>query len=214
MSISSCNDYTGRNFGYLTAIERLDTKYSDGSYFWLMRCICGKTTIKSPSSVKKHTSCGCIASKIRSDNAKKIFPKYRYKHGMSETRTYSSWLSMKGRVKPNYHEKHLYFDRGIKVCDTWNDFSNFLKDMGVAPTEKHTIDRIDNNKGYSPDNCRWATPLEQTMNRRNTVKVEWKGELLNLFQLSKKLGIGYGTLNYRLKHGRQLDLGLWKRDAA
>lgn len=86
---------------------------------------------------------------------------------MFGTRTYQSWTHMKSRCKPSSHARHIYFERGIKVCERWRSFDNFLADMGERPTGK-SLDRIDNDRGYEPGNCRWATPKEQTDNRRVT----------------------------------------------
>lgn len=91
------------------------------------------------------------------------------RHGLSETREYARWASMRERCNnPKAHNYHLYGGRGIRVCERWNSFENFIADMGLRPTDTHSIERVDNDGNYEPSNCKWATKLEQSRNRRNT----------------------------------------------
>ena len=113
--------------------------------------------------------------------------------------TYMSWASMRSRVKA----KHWYSDRGIKVCDRWSDFRSFLADVGERPLgpTKFSLERIDNNGDYEPGNCRWATQIEQTNNKRGNRFIEVNGDRLTVAQASKKYGIKAGTICYRLDSG-------------
>jgi hypothetical protein len=91
-----------------------------------------------------------------------------------------------------------YGARGITVCERWREFINFYTDMGPKPTPSHSLDRIDPNGMYEPTNCRWATPTEQSENKRDTVRVAFDGETLTLCEWARRLGIKRSTLDYRL----------------
>lgn len=121
-------------------------------------------------------------------------------HGLKKTPEYNSWVAMKGRCYNNNDSHyHRYGGRGIKVCDRWlNSFINFLDDMGNKPTTKHSLDRIDNDGDYSPDNCRWVTNIEQGNNKSDTVFVEYNGIKKTIRQWSDFTGISYKTLRQRL----------------
>lgn len=124
-------------------------------------------------------------------------------HGKSKTIEYYLWKAMKARCyNPNNKETKRYKGRGILVCEVWrNSFVQFLKDMGVRPTPKHTLERIRNNEGYSPSNCRWATAKEQANNRRSNRNIKVFGKTMTVAQASIKFQINSKTIRARLELG-------------
>lgn len=127
------------------------------------------------------------------------------KHGHT-TKTYASptyltWINMRRRCQDVKSTKYpQYGALGITVCSEWQSFEGFLSDMGVRPDGK-TLDRINGDLGYTKDNCRWATPAEQSSNLKTTTWVEYNGVRVDLTSLSKSLGLSKGTLSYRIKAG-------------
>ena len=124
---------------------------------------------------------------------------------MSYGRTYRKWQAIKKRCCDINDKRYDdYGGRGIEVCDYWKkDFRNFFYDMGEAP-DGQSIDRIDNNKGYCKENCRWATAKEQMNNTRSTVFIEHNGEKKSVQQWAEKIGIKHSTLYSRLKRGWEI----------
>lgn len=114
---------------------------------------------------------------------------------------YYAWRNMRYRCQnPTHHEYHNYGARGIKVCERWQDFGNFYADMGPRP-DGRSLDRIDNDGNYEPRNCRWATPMEQKLNRRTTVLLTIDGETRHLCEWARRYGIDARTVGSRLKRG-------------
>ena len=155
MAYSKASDSIGKKYNMLQCISVLPRQGTRRRAVFL--CDCGKTKELFLDKVKSgQKSCGCL---LRTNSTK---------HGASRTKTYNSWNKMRERCKPNFYLSQNYYDRGIIVEDPrWHEYPNFLEDMGERP-EGLTLDRIDNDRGYCKDNCRWATRKEQQSNRRNT----------------------------------------------
>jgi len=129
------------------------------------------------------------------------------KHNMHTSKVYKTWCSMIARCNPdNKKDAKYYSERGITVCDEWRTFANFYADMGERP-EGMTIERIDNNKGYSPENCKWSTRKEQNRNMRSNRMIQFNGISMCITDWAKKLGITPQGLGARLgKHPIEIAL--------
>ena len=134
-----------------------------------------------------------------------VFARAHTVHGESKRRSpeYNSWSKMRERCSNGHHHAHAaYGGRGIEVCERWwQSFSNFLQDMGRRPSQTHTLDRIDNDLGYSPNNCRWATKAEQARNSMRARRIEIDGRHVPLVEAAEEFGINPATLVSRLKRG-------------
>lgn len=132
--------------------------------------------------------------------------KFTPTHDKSYTREYNIWGNMIYRcTNPNSHLYINYGGRGIKVCKSWLSFENFITDMGQRPSEKHSLDRIDVNKEYSKNNCRWASPKEQARNRRNNIRYCVDGENLTAAEISEKYDISLYAIQKRIYRGQSID---------
>lgn len=191
-------DLTGQVFGHLTAIELGPKLKPTPGAWWLCQCDCGATKSIRSSDLTggKVRSCGCKHQELKSAALKK--------HGAKRTRTYRIWCAMKTRCgNPNSDSYKRYGGRGITVCQEWELFENFLADMGEC-SEGMSIDRIDNDKGYFPGNCRWATKLQQANNTRANVKIKHGGRTLTRSEWERSLGLGATTIRGRLRRGLSL----------
>lgn len=156
-------DLTGIRSGRLVALEVVDRKKGG---MWLCRCDCGTTTVVVAQDIARQStkSCGCLSREVKAARLTK--------HGDCGSPEYRSWKGMLNRCRnPGATGFKNYGGRGIKVCERWHSYENFLADMGRKPAPKYSLDRIDCDSDYTPDNCRWATPTEQSRNRRGFVKL-------------------------------------------
>lgn len=183
---------TGRVFGRLTVI-RLDR--IEGGAWWLCKCECGMELAVRAGNLKQKTrSCGCAKfRKCRQGIAR------RKNHGLSQSAEHVIWASMMQRCLDERSKSYeRYGGRGIKVCDRWLMFDNFLADMGPRPSSEYSIDRINNDGDYEPGNCRWATRMEQACNTRRNRILEFNGESLTLAEWERRLGSKKNVLARRL----------------
>lgn len=160
-----------------------------GQVTWLCRCDCGGSTVAAGSRLVHGgtRSCGCLAQDLATT------------HGYAKHPLYAVWRQMLGRCENPKHKQYGdYGARGITVCDAWHEVSQFIADMGDRPSPLHSLERVDNNLGYSPENCRWATRAEQNRNRRVTRYFDHLGERLTLQEWAERLGISKATLASRL----------------
>ena len=154
---------------------------------WKCQCDCGVVAVIISEHLRtgKSTSCGC-GNKT---------------HGMTNAPIYQTWVQMRRRCSNARHPQYpKYGGRGISVCDRWNDFENFLSDMGPKPSPRHSIDRINNDGDYEPSNCRWASAYVQTNNRRVTKTVTFGGVTKSLSEWASDgpVKISLNTLYYRI----------------
>lgn len=182
----------GNKYAMLTVLHSLpSTQYGCN---WACVCECGTFTTAVTSWLLKGNkrSCGCIRRK----------PK---KHGLSNTPEWSVWTCMLDRCRREANRNYRHYGgRGITVCERWLAFENFFADMGRRPSDQHSIDRIDNDRGYEPSNCRWATQSEQVRNRRCSNHVTIDGVTRIFSEWCVAYGIPRGTVWSRVDRGWDL----------
>ena len=202
-------DLTGMKFGWLTVIEKAD-KNKCGQWRWRCKCDCGNETVVDGPSLTRGltTSCGCKYKITSAENCRKNFTK----HHETGTRLYKIWQDMKKRCHNSNDPDYVrYGARGIKVCDEWRNSYEAFRDWALANgySDKLTIDRRDNNLGYFPLNCRWATPKVQANNTRRNRRIYCRGEVHNLGEWADIVGIGWSTIKHRLNHGWAIEAALY-----
>lgn len=187
----------GQRFGDLTVTALSPIRSSSGGARWRCVCVCGTETEVAASDLRKHRSgqimsCGCRRNEAGEKNRT---------HGQSNSPEYAVWSSMKDRCTRSSHPHYSrYGGRGIGVCERWMDsFESFLSDVGPRPHPAASLDRIDNDRGYEPGNCRWATPSEQAANRVSTNIIEHNGQRMCKADWARKLGITPQSLSRRIR---------------
>lgn len=162
--------FTGTTYGRLLTIAKKSGH--DSRQLWVCICKCGKSVVVRSDSLLagKTVSCGCFSRENSRERGKFQFTK----HGMCRTPEYRCWRNIRRRCYETKNNRFRYYGaRGIQVCARWFIFDNFIADMGLKPSRKHSIDRRDNEGHYMPSNCLWATPSEQIRNRRPSIVDEF-----------------------------------------
>ena len=189
----------GKRFGRLVVVAEGEKKATSRSCRWVCRCDCGNITppIDGYKLRKGESqSCGCYKNDLLIERS--------YRHGLCNTRIHRIWVNMKTRCyNPNHRYFHRYGGRGITIFDEWLNSLTSFYDWAIANgySDNLTIDRIDNNKGYSPENCRWTTARNQNNNRGCNVLIEINGETKTIAQLAEESGLSYRTVHARYSRG-------------
>lgn len=190
-------DLTGQTFGRLTAVRRID---KDGRAYYICQCSCGNVREVFHSNLTQgySKSCGCLA-KEKAANRQRT-------HGMTGTRIHGVWRAMKDRCARKACKAYKnYGGRGITICKEWlgkNGFQNFYDwAMNNGYRDDLTLDRIDVNGNYCPENCRWATPKEQANNTRINRFITYDGKTMTMSQWADYLGVRYSVISQRKRRG-------------
>jgi hypothetical protein len=194
-------DITGFRFGRLTVLGRAENDKNKNPR-WDCICDCGNEKVVYGQSLRggATVSCGCYRLEVVT------------KHGMTGTPEFIVWQMMLQRCfNPNSTGYEDYGGRGINVCEEWaSSFEAFLRDMGERPSSEHTLDRINNDLGYFPENCRWSTPLQQGSNKRNNRIFTVGGSEITFKECCRRFGIKKSTLSNRLNSGMSIEEAISK----
>jgi len=209
--MSLLRNLTGQRFGRLVALRRVSRDGSDRcrNALWACRCTCGGHTLVSSNHLVRGAirNCGCLRRQVTAERSST----HGHKRYGTVSRIYTTWCNMTQRCTnrkcPDYPR---YGGRGINVCERWRKFANFLKDMGEPPSDRHQIDRINNDQGYRPSNCRWVTPRANRRNTRRNRPLTYKGRSQCLAAWAKETGVKASTIRSRLKAGWPVERALTK----
>jgi len=183
----------GKRYGRLVVIGQTE-KDKYGHKVFCCTCECGSTHFATAVNIKsgRTSSCGCLKSELRI----RLNTTHGDTIGGKQTSEYQIYTKILQRcMNPNDRGYHRYGARGITVSHSWAaSFSAFIFDMGQRPSQFHSIERIDNNKGYSKENCKWATRAEQNNNKRNNVILTWNGQSKTMSQWANELGVNYKSM--------------------
>lgn len=188
----------GLRVGYLTALRY--SRSNGRKSLWAISCDCGNQIEKDASEFMKllkrgvKASCGCKrGASIRAAITT---------HGMSKHKAFAVWRSMLDRCRlPTHQAWKNYGARGISVCESWQEFSNFWADMGPTYAEGLTLDRVDNDGNYTPENCRWTTRKQQARNTRLNTMLDTPWGRMTVAEAAERSGLNYTTLLYRVEQG-------------
>lgn len=197
-------DLTGKKLGKLTVIEQhgftKPNKYGHRYAIWYCKCDCGNYVERTSDVLKRgKSSCGCV----QEANLKRM-SLGNVKHGLSKTRIYGIWKNMISRC---YREKDIHYKaygaRGITVCDEWKNDSSKFFEWAFANGYRNdlTIERIDNDKGYCPENCTWIPKEQQSKNKRQNIMITYEGKTMCASDWAKETGISASAIRYRFKRG-------------
>lgn len=188
----------GRTFGRLVVTACHEPR--GGGRRWECVCECGASFLASEGRLLRGEAKSCGCAKLPGIGG----GKKKHGHapgGKAPSREYMTWRSMIARcTKPSDAAFYLYGGRGITVAPEWMNFERFVSDMGLKP-DGYSLERIDNNVGYSKENCRWATQLEQAQNRRTSLPVLFRGEMLTAAEIARRVGLHPNTVRQRLQRG-------------
>lgn len=189
---------TGEKYGGITVLE-YDSNDKFGHSKWKCICSCGKEFVAIGDNLKRHhyLSCGCKNPAKTGDISRT--------HGMTNTRFYNIWDNMKRRCQNKNNKSFSYYGgRGITVCEKWESFDGFCKDMYDTYSEKMTLERVDVNSGYFKENCTWIPHKMQSRNKRNTVKIYFNGTLIPFSEYCEINNLEYNKVRYELKKENKL----------
>lgn len=190
---SKVKNLIGNEYNRLTVLSY--SRKENNKHLWMCECICGNIKELNSGDIKsnKVRSCGCL----KEEELKKRFTT----HGFTKNKSYQTWKHIKQRcLNENCKSYHKYGGCGINICDRWLIFENFLFDMG-EPKEGQSIDRIDNDKGYFKENCRWATSKEQCRNKKFNIKLTHDNQTKCVSEWAEIYNICKDTIYYRFKKG-------------
>jgi hypothetical protein len=186
-------DITGARFGSLIVVRCTERKSDAGNLIWLTVCDCGQEREEDGYNLRRGVVTSCKAC------GRKRTTLASTKHSLSYAAEHRVWTGMKTRCTNNASKSYRnYGGKGISVCGRWQSFENFIEDMGMRPSASHSIDRIDNKGNYEPSNCRWASKVEQALNRSTNVLFEYRGEVKPISVWAAEKGIKYDTLRARI----------------
>lgn len=188
----------GAVYGRWTVKGPTKDRHTPSRRYWDCVCLCGtERAVLSHGLVSGASqSCGCLNREISRITSKTS----NRSHGRTKTKEHIAWTAMKQRCYYTKHRSYAYYGgRGIVVCERWlNSFENFFEDMGLRPSDEHSLDRIDSDGDYSPDNCKWSTREEQSTNRRNVRFFTKNGETHSMAEWERRLGLTKGLLHQRV----------------